>query len=472
MKFRPGSIAWLMRHECRLHWRGLIGKISGKVASIAVIVVLHLFAIPVAFLVRHMASFSQDYVARALTMSGGLVLLLMISRSLITSVQALYARGDMDLLLSAPLAPRSIMSVRLTVIAASVTLEFAVLVLPFVNVFILYGMFAWAKAYVILPAIGLLATSISLVLALTLFRVVGPRRTRVIAQVMSALIAGGFMLLTQLPNIPTRSAAHSMAFGAYAAEPPRFDGMMLKPTLAIMAGWMPTLAFAAACAAVFALTSRQLAGGFIRASIASASISVGQGSRRTGAVLRFRGNTRAIVIRKECRLIRRDPWLITQLLQQSIFLIPMGIVLSQRSGRLPIVWGLAIFLAGLTAGALAWITVTAEDVPELVAAAPIAPADIVRYKLQAALWPILPIALAPLPFLWGSHAWLGFCIAISALGAAVSCAVLNVRARAPGRRRDFRSRNKGNLGRGFIELAILFVWTGVCALMVFLSPWR
>jgi ABC-2 type transport system permease protein len=464
-----------MHHEFRLYWRTLIGRVSGNVATIFIVALLHLVAIPVALVLRHFPALPPEKIALLLTVSGGFVLLLMISRALISAVQALYARGDMDLMLSSPLEPRSIIGVRTTVIAAGVTLEFAILIWPFTNVFVLFGMLAWAKAYILVPALGALATSISLVLALSLFHLFGARRTRVIAQVLSALIAGGFMIVTQLPNILAKSGGSGPSMGArvYARPLPSLDGLFLKPAFAVMHGLLPTLAFALACAATFALTSRQLAGSFIRASVAAASISVGKRSRRPGGALHFRRSTRLILILKELRLIARDPWLLTQLLQQSIFIFPLGVVLWRESGKgLPIVWGATILLAGFTASALAWITVAAEDVPELVAAAPMAARQIVRIKLQAALLPVLPIALLPLLVLWRSHGWLGLSITACSLGSAVSCALLIVRNRPSGKRRDFRTRNKGNVGQGFLELGVITGWVGVCTLMVLLSPWR
>lgn len=479
MNVHPGSIAWLMRHEFRLYWRGLIGNFSGNITTVFLVALLHLIAVPVALALKHFPPMPQEKIALILTMVGGFVLLLMISRGLILAVQALYARGDMDLMLSSPLAPRSIIGVRTGVIAASVTLEFAVLIWPFTNVFVLFGMLDWAKAYILLPALGCLATSISLGLALVLFHLVGARRTRVIAQVMSALIASGFMIVAQLPNFLAKSAGRAPAFGAraHAMQLASVDPMFLQPGIAVMNGFMPTLAFALACAAIFALTSRQLAGSFMRASVASASIGAGGGagkrSRRPGAALHFHGGTRVVVILKEIRLIARDPWLLTQLLQQSIFVLPLGVVLWRESGNgLPLVWGAAILLAGFTASALAWITIAAEDVPDLLAAAPMAAGEMVMIKLQAALLPVLPIVVLPLLVLWRSHGWLGFSIATCSLGSAVSCAALHLRDRPTGNRRDFRRRGKGHMGRGFIELAVLIGWVGVCALMVAVSPWR
>jgi ABC-2 type transport system permease protein len=464
-----------MRQEFRLYWRGFGGKRGGNIAMILVLVLLHLIAIPVAFGFRHMPALPPRAIAMYATVGGGSVLLLMISRGLIIAVQALYARGDMDLLLSSPLAPLSIITVRASSIAASVAPEAAVLILPFTNVFVLFGMFAWLKAYVLLPALSMLATSLSLWLALLMFHLFGARRTRVIAQVMSALVAVAFTLLFQLPSIMARSPGRAAAFGtrSLATHAPALDSALWTPALAVMDGFLLTVAIAMACAVIFALTTRKLAGSFIRASLASASVSVGKRRRAPGAALRFWRNRQSILILKELRLIARDPWLLTQLLQQSIFLLPMGIVLWRQSGKgLPIVWGLVILLAGFTASALSWLTVVAEDVPELVAAAPLAAGEIVRVKLAAALLPILPLVLLPVLALWPAHLWFGFSVSVCALGSAVSCAVLNVRDRPPGKRRDFRARNKGSPGRAFLELVAISAWLVVCTLMVWLSPWR
>jgi ABC-2 type transport system permease protein len=471
--FRPGSTAWLMRHEFRLYWRGISKAVGSKIPVLLLLILLHLIAIPMALALKHTPPLSSHAAALGLTIGGAFILFLMISRSLITAVQALYARGDMDLLLSSPLSPRAIIAVRASVIAASATMEFGLLIWPFANVFVLFGLLGWLRAYVLLPALGMLATSISLVLALMLFHAFGARRTRVIAQIASALIAAGFMILLQLPNIMrSRGRNAAAATGALTAGLPG-DSAFLTPALAVLGGSVSTLAIAVACAAIFGLTLRLLGGAFIRASTAAASISVGRRTRNPRDALRFHGNTRLILILKELRLIARDPWLLTQLLQQSIFLLPLGAVLwRQRGAGLPLAWGAVILLASFLASALAWITVSAEDVPELVAAAPIPAGQIRRVKLQAALLPILPVIWLPVLVLWRSHLWFGFSVSLCALGSAVSCALLNVHSGSPGKRSDFRLRNKGNAGQGFIELLLAGGWMLVCTAMVWLSPWR
>jgi ABC-2 type transport system permease protein len=137
-----------MHHEFRLYWRGFSKDVATKISVLLLVIFLHLVAIPVALMIRRAPPLPQLTVDLALTIGAGIVLFLMISRGLITAVQALYARGDMDLLLSSPISPRAIIAVRATFIAASVTLEFAVIIWPFADVFVLFGQLAWAKAYV------------------------------------------------------------------------------------------------------------------------------------------------------------------------------------------------------------------------------------------------------------------------------------------------------------------------------------
>ncbi len=474
MILRPGSTAWLMHHEFRLYWRGFSKDLATKISVLLLVIFLHLVAIPVALIVRRAPPLPQLTVDLALTVGAGIVLLLMISRGMITAVQALYARGDMDLLLSSPISPRTIIAVRATFIAASVTLEFAVLIWPFADVFVLFGQLAWLRAYLLLPALGLLATTISLLLALGLFYVFGARRTRVIAQVTSALIGMGFVLLLQLPNMMRLGGrGHAAAVSAFSLPPGLRGGALLAPAAAVLDGTFFTLALAAACAALFAATVGRLGSAFIRAATAAASISVGRHPRQSTRSLRFHGNPRLIFILKELRLIARDPWLLTQLFQQGIYVLPLGLVLWRQSGSgLPLAWGLLILLAGVMASALAWITVSAEDVPELMAAAPISPDQIVRVKLEAALLPILPLILLPVIVLWRSHAWFGFSVAICSLGAALTSALLNVSRYSPSKRRDFRMRSKGSPGRGIAELLVVGAWAAVCTFMVWISPWR
>jgi hypothetical protein len=63
-------------------------------------------------------------------------------------------------------------------------------------------------------------------------------------------------------------------------------------------------------------------------------------------------------------------------------------------------------------------------------------------------------------------------VAICSLGSALTCALWNVRRYSPGKRRDFRMRNRGSPGRGIVELLVIAGWSAICTFMVWISPWR
>ena len=483
MSVRPGSVAWLMQHELRLYWRSGNRKFGSNRTLVFMLLLLHLLSVPAALVVKNMPPLPGDTSAVLLTFGGGFVLLMMISRGLVMTVQALYARGDIDLLLSSPLPARSIITVRTTAIAVSLVLEFALLIWPFTNVFVLFGMFGALKGYLLLPAVGLLATSVSLVLALLFFYAFGARRTRVIAQVMSALIAIAFTLIVQIPNMMGGSAGRGPNSGvaALARYATAAGADIWLPAHVILNGALPTLALGLLSTLIFCLTTRTLADSFIRASIAAAGVgapgghaSAGRRARtspRTSNTLRFDSSTQSILIRKEFRLIVRDPWLLSQILQQSLVILPIAVLTWRHSGNgPPLAWVTLIFISGNIASALTWLAVTAEDAPDLLAASPIARGFFLRAKLTAALLPVVPIALLPLVLSWRSSPWFEFCVSVCAMGAALSCALLNVHERPPAQRKEFRQRLRGNVGRAFLELVAICVWVGIFFLLQRLNP--
>ncbi|HEV2701857.1 MAG TPA: hypothetical protein VGV09_09520, partial [Steroidobacteraceae bacterium] len=404
MTLTPGSMPWLMRHELRLYLRSGVLKSTSVIFLVIVEILLHLVAAAAAFAVRvattHAQSGPPDAVpALLITFGLAFCFLFMLSRSLNGVVQVLYTRADLDLLLSSPMAPKSIIGVRVFTVALTVTLEVGMLAWPFANMFVLFGMAAWSKLYLLLPALGMLATSLGIVLALTLFRLLGPRTTRLVGQVLAALIGMAIFLLSQLPNLLRRGPMHgptnANGFGALLSANAGHFGAILTPGRMVLAGYGPTLLLALIGAALLLLTVQVLSGRFMHAAAAIGSLGSSRARPTSSRPLRFRGSLRTVLIVKELRLIRRDPLLVMQLLQQSIYLIPMCFLLwrqtASRTGAVPWFWLVLIFMCGTLATALAWITVAAEDAPELLTAAPPARAQVVRAKIEAALLPLAPL---------------------------------------------------------------------------------
>lgn len=481
MTLTPGSIPWLMRHELRLYTRSGVLKATSLTFLIIVEILLHLVAGAVALAVRAASAYAGSHIPAALPLllvTGGLVFcfIFMLSRALNGTVQVLYTRADLDLLLSSPIAPRSIIGVRVGSVALTVTLEVAMLAWPFANMFVLFGLYSWSKLYLLIPAIGMLATSLGVVLALTLFRLLGPRTTRIVGQVLAALIGMGIFLLSQLPNLmrhgPQRSPGNYNAFGALLSADAGHLAAILAPARLVLAGYGPTVLLTLTSAVLLLYTVRVLSGRFLRAATAIGSMGAAHGTRVSLRPLRFRGSLRVVLIVKELRLIRRDPLLLMQLLQQSIYLVPMCLLLWRQSrggsGTVPWLWLGIILVCGTLSQALAWITIAAEDAPELLTAAPLTRATVIHAKIEAALLPLAPLWLLPLLALGRTHLWFAVSLAICAVGCSISVALLQVY-RPPGKRDRFKLRGRGSPGKGFIDMGIILSWILACAIMTWLG---
>lgn len=481
MTLTPGSILWLLRHELRLYTRSGVLKGTSLTFLIIVEILLHLGAGAVAFVLRAASAYQGTVIPPALPLlliTGGLAscFIFMLSRSLNGIVQVLYTRADLDLLLSSPIAPNSIIGVRVGAVALTVTLEVAMLAWPFANMFVLFGLFSWSKLYLLIPAIGMLTTSLGVVLALTLFRLLGPRTTRIVGQVLAALIGMGLFLLSQLPNLmrhgPRHGPSNYHGFGTLLTALAGRLGPILIPARLVLAGYWPTVLFTLACAVLLLFTMRVLSGRFVHAATAIGSMGNARSSRISVRPLRFRGSLHPVLIVKELRLIRRDPLLVMQLLQQSIYVVPIGLLLWRQplggSGGVPWLWLGMILVSGTLATALAWITVAAEDAPELLTAAPVTRATVVHAKIEAALLPLAPLWLVPLLVLGRTHLWFAMSLALCAFGCSVSTALLQVY-RTPAKRESFKSRRKGEPGKGFIEMAVILAWILTCAVVTWIG---
>ena len=72
---------------------------------------------------------------------------------------------------------------------------------PFINVLALRGGARWLAAYGVVAAMGAVATAAALALTVALFRIVGAKRTRLIAQVVAAVIGAAFVIGLQIAAI-------------------------------------------------------------------------------------------------------------------------------------------------------------------------------------------------------------------------------------------------------------------------------
>jgi ABC-2 type transport system permease protein len=162
---------------------------------------------------------------------------------------------------------------------------------------------------------------------------------------------------------------------------------------------------------------------------------------------------------KEWRLIARDPHLISQVLLQLIYLLPLAFLVLRKGSAAGAALGagLALLCASLTGG-LAWIVISAEDAPDLLAASPAPPRTVRLAKLAAAAMP--PLLLVALPLLWlvVQSPLRGLLAAFTTVGAVISAALIVLWVGRPARRSDFKMRGTENFLCTIFELLNSMSW--------------
>lgn len=472
MSAAPGGILWLLGHELRLSWYGAAVNGGGKRrpgaltlgAWVVGTVVLHLFA----WLL--LAKFRQSGAdARLLAPLVTIVLAVgatfMLSTALKACVLALFERGDLDLLLSSPLPSRSIFAVRLLGVASGSAALFLYLLAPFANVALVFGWWGWLGIYVVVAAIALLAACAGMLLTLALVRLLGARRTRVLAQVLAAVAGAALFLLMQSYNLVRHDADHG-ALPRLLADLARHpllgpDGILWLPGRAALGAPLPLLGLALltllAVVATVGRTHRFFVHGLQQAAGAARSA-----ARPAGAAplrLRVRASLFDTVVVKEWRLIARDPHLISQVLLQLVYLLPLAFLVLRdaRSAGAAIGAGMTMLCSSLT-GNLAWIVISAEDAPDLLASSPAAQRTIRLAKLAAAAMPPLLLVALPLAWLLVRAPLAGLLVAFTTVAAVLGAALIVLWAGRPAPRSNFKTRGKENFLCTMLELVNSLSW--------------
>jgi ABC-2 type transport system permease protein len=181
-----------------------------------------------------------------------------------------------------------------------------------------------------------------------------------------------------------------------------------------------------------------------------------------------RVSPRAALRRKEWTLLRRDPWLASQTLMQLLYLLPPGLLLwrtfGSHSDDLVLLVPVLVMAAGQLAGGLAWLAISGEDAPDLVATAPIPASWIVRAKIEAVTG---SVALVFAPFIAAMALASPRDALIAAGGIVVSAAsatLIQLWFRIQARRKHFRRRQTSSRVATFAEAFSSISWAGTFGL--------
>jgi len=478
------TLAWFARHELRIAWRDWLGMMTsgrrsrriGVIAGLVIVaIVMHLLAYAV------IGRSGDPLVAPAPTtlivISASIVLgwALVLSQAIEQATKVFYARGDLDLIMSSPYPVTTVMSLRMSAVALTMIVLAFVMVLPFVDVLALTGGTRWLATYGVTIAAALSATAMALLTTIALFRIFGPRRTRLAAQVVSAIVGAGFIIALQVGAIlsyGTMSRFAVLMSDHAASYAPRPDSILWWPARAVLGDSIALatlLAFSlvllgiamAVCAPLFGDSILSVAGGSVA-------------TRVTGSAAPFRARSpQQALRRKELTLLRRDPWLVSQTLMQLLYLVPPALMMWRSFGAgggtalllVPVI----VMAAGQLAGGIAWLSISGEDAPDLIATSPLVASAVMRAKIEVVLIAI-GVVLTPLlvPMAVAAPA-AALIAAAGAAVAAIAATAIQYWFRAQARRSQFRRRHTSSRIATFAEAFSSIGWAAASAL-VLMSP--
>jgi ABC-2 type transport system permease protein len=482
MMLAPASLGWMARHELTLAWRDWAAMMTGghraRAVGLAVFlaaatIFMHLLALGLVLPWVQSGIVSDKPTLVLLTGTGLLFWTVMLSQALESVTRVYYARSDLDLILSSPASSRRLFAVRTAAVALTTILLTGLLASPLINILAILDDPRWLAAYGVVVSMGALATAIGVAITIALFRFVGPRRTRLVAQIVAAIVGAGFIIGIQAAAIlyyGNMSRFSVLQSEGLVAAAPSLESFLWLPARAAMGDW-PALAVVLALGlGSLALTIGLTASGYGRHAISAAGLNHIRTQRRR-STKPFQPRTQRQALRlKEWRLLQRDPWLLSQTLMQILYLLPPALLLwmnyGHTAGTAVVVVPILVMASGQLAGGLAWLAISGEDAHDLVATAPLASRTVLLAKIEAVL-SVIALILLPLLALMALsslHMALvtGLCVAL----AAGSATAIQLWFRVTARRSMFRRRQVASRAATLSEAFASIMWAATGALMV------
>jgi ABC-2 type transport system permease protein len=475
------ALTWFARHELRLAWREWLAMMTAgrrgrkRAALIGLMVFAAVMHLPAYAVIGRFADLQAPLDKSSLIVITATIFLawaLLLSQAIESVTRVFYARADLDLIMSSPVRLANVFSVRIAAIALSVIAMALLLSAPFVDVLVIGGGIRWFAAYGVVVAIGLSAAAVALAVTIVLFRLIGPGRTRLVAQILAAMIGAGFVIALQIAAIlsyGTLSRFTVLTSDAAAAFAPDLDSLVWWPARAALGDGETLLLLVAGGLVLLGTVMAILSPRFADAAV---SVSAHAAPARPGARARaFRAGSRQQALRwKEFVLLRRDPWLVSQTLMQLLYLVPPALMLwrsfADSSAAIVLITPVIVMAAGQLAGGLAWLTISGEDAADLVATAPLPASRVIRAKIEVVLIAIAAI-FAPLvlALLFASPLQ----AAVTASGviiAAAAATAIQLWFRVQARRSQFRRRQTSSRLATFAEAFSSIGWAATAALLL------
>jgi ABC-2 type transport system permease protein len=481
----PGSLAWFARFEARLAWRDVLSMMAaGRVArprklliGVAVFqVVLHLIA---SLVLRFVTEDIRPDLSALIMVTSGIVLSAsaMLSQAMESVTRIFYTRSDLELILTAPVQPGKLFAVRIAAMAVTATVMSVLVMGPFINVLAWRGGPHWLTAYGVLIAVSVATTALAVALTVLLFKLMGPARTRLIAQIAAAIIGGLFVIGLQVAAMLSTGTMSRLAFLAspvVLAYAPGIESALWYPARAAMGDVYCLLIVLGGSAALFIAVTARYAPRFADYALIASSRAHGA-ERRQPAVARFRVGPASSALRvKERRLLLRDPWLISQTLMQLLYLIPPAVLLwgtfGQGSAASLVLVPVLVMAAGQLAGGLAWLTISGEDAPDLMLSAPLTASRMLKAKIEVVMQCVGVVLLPFAGLLALISVRQGAVVVIGSAAAAASATAIQLWFRSQSKRSYFRRRHTSSRIATLAEALVSVTWAGAGAVAVVSTP--
>jgi ABC-2 type transport system permease protein len=474
LSFRVQSAPWLLVHEMRLTWRNVLHgpSVSWRLLFVAGVFIIStlVLGVPLAVSLRRVA-----VPVIGVTVAAGIAILIYLftlglSLAIRAATDALYDRGDFDLLFASPISATAVIFVRCGAIAANIFIGSALFVTPFTLPLAVLGHPSWLCAYFVMAAMAATATASGLLLTITLFRTLGPKWTRAAAQILAVLFGAGVFLASQATSIfgHERFQAWLLRSGNVSRTRPWTEDFASWPIRALTGEAGPLIAIVTMSCLLFLVTTLWVGRRFASDAGAAAGGAYTPPGRKE--LKAFASGLFANTLKKEIRLLGRDITLLTQVFARLFYLLPLTFLLLRNAHghamiRLPLGVGLVTLMTGQTIDALVWITVAAEDAPDLIASSPAPPSSIIQAKLAAAVTPLAAVLATPLIVLTLLAPIPGLAATLGCAGVAFANGFVGLRLQKPAQRSAFRRRGTESIAAGVAAFLISLLIAGAAGLM-------
>ena len=482
----PGSLLWFAAFEVKLAWREAFSMMTagrpGRRRKLAIgLFLLPIFMHLIAYLVlRFVAGPIRPDLATFVAVTASILLSAsaMLGQAMESVTRIFYIRSDLELILSAPVRAEKLFAVRIGAMAVSGAFMTMLIIGPFINVLAWRSGAQWLCAYGVLIAVSITSTALAVISTIFLFKLIGPARTRLIAQIAAAVIGGMFVIGLQVTAMLSTGTFSRMAFlqsPDVLSHVPGIKSAVWLPARASMGDWRALILVLGTGVALFLGTVARYAPRFADYALKASSRSAAPPRERPSKP--FRVATPAAALRvKERKLLLRDPWLLSQTLMQLLYLIPPAVLLWRSLGRgsavsivlVPVL----IMTAGQLAGGLAWLTISGEDAPDLVLSAPMTAKGLLRAKIEVVMQSVAVVLLPFCALLAIISPGQAFIVALGSAAAAASSTAIQLWFRSQSKRNQFRRRHTSSRIATFSEALVSITWAGagaVAAVSTFMS---